>query len=360
MAISVDIDSSGGRDEGMKDDLQTLKLFFRDMVLGVEKGSVSSRAIPYLDVEVRDEDVTMSTLDGTLMIAFSGRLHDLIDEKLANSVVVCLLGRSIGFSALENMIKTFWKPSGEIALIDLDNDYYLVRFAQSENCSKVLMGGPWIIYGCYLTVQPWSRNFSTEGDHPTKIVVWARLSGLPYRYYTKSIFRIIVGTMGKIARIDYNTNEGRRDTNKSNEVVDMSILTPEEKFGPWMQVQPRKNRRGATGKGAIVAVNVNRFDALRIEDECIVATGELATNMDGHTSAQFASGINQNGKGKILVNFGKPIRSKDLSKNKPNATIGNATVSDVVDLMVSSKKKTARTRGSVKLTVGLGDRNTTE
>ncbi|KAL4278157.1 hypothetical protein GQ457_03G033120 [Hibiscus cannabinus] len=166
--------------------------------------------IPELDVEIHEEDVLISVVDGTPSIDFSTRVHDMVDATLANSVIVHLLGRMIGYNALLTRIRSLWTPSGEMALVDLDNGYYLVCFAKADDVNRVLLGGPWLIYGNYLTVQPWSRNFSTEKEHPDHIVVWARLSGLPYRYYTKSMFRFIANAIGKIIKIDYNTKEGKR------------------------------------------------------------------------------------------------------------------------------------------------------
>ncbi|KAL4340929.1 hypothetical protein GQ457_08G016820 [Hibiscus cannabinus] len=159
-----------------------------------------------LDVEVLEEDVLVDN-DGLMpKISFSKKVHCSIDQKLTNSVVIRLLGRTIGYRTLLNIIELLWKPRGEIRLIDLDNDYYLVRFALAEDCEKVLTGGPWVIYGSYVTVQPWIRNFSTSADHPSRIMVWVRLPRLPYRYYTKSLFRHIVGILGNVVRIDYNTD----------------------------------------------------------------------------------------------------------------------------------------------------------
>ncbi|KAL4388116.1 hypothetical protein GQ457_09G010660 [Hibiscus cannabinus] len=88
-----------------------------------------------------------------------------------------------------------------------DNEYYLVRFADKDDSHNVLAGRPWMIYGSYLTVQPWNRFFSTKEDHPSQIMVWVKLPRLPYRYYTKRLFRHIAATIGKVVRIDYNTKE---------------------------------------------------------------------------------------------------------------------------------------------------------
>ncbi|KAL4382918.1 hypothetical protein GQ457_15G016510 [Hibiscus cannabinus] len=276
---------------------------FRDMVIGYSNDTVLAKDIHDLDVEIQEDDVVMSSTDGIPTIDFFERVHALIDSKLVNSVIVRLLGRSIGYAALLSRIKTLWNLRGEVALIDLDNDYFLVRFAESEDCSQVLTGGPWLIYGCYLTVQPWSRDFSTLLDHLEKIVVWVCLPGLPYRYYTKSMFRYIAGTVGEIVQIDYNTEEGKRgrfsrlanvvnlkkplvssiiidgqrqgieyegfptifyscgkyghimetckpfnEQNHHEDIIDMTIVESTEKFGPWMQAPTRRSRKNVNNR----------------------------------------------------------------------------------------------------------------
>ncbi|KAL4384688.1 hypothetical protein GQ457_15G003010 [Hibiscus cannabinus] len=196
--------AAGGGDSNL-----VLKPSFRDMVAGrLWEGLVTSQ-ISELDVDMEEGDVQITSVNGTPKVCFSERVHSLVDDKLAKSIIVRLLGRSIGYTALLNRVRTMWNPSGELAMIDLDNGYFLICFALESDMSKVLTGGPWVIYGHYLTVQPWSRSFSTAKDHPDQIVVWVRLSGLPYRYYTKSMFRCIAGVIGKIVKIDYNTTEGK-------------------------------------------------------------------------------------------------------------------------------------------------------
>ncbi|KAE8725664.1 hypothetical protein F3Y22_tig00008262pilonHSYRG00025 [Hibiscus syriacus] len=104
----------------------------------------------------------------------------------------------------------FWNDDGDLILIDLDNEYFLVRFANEDDFHHVLAGGPWVIYESYPTVQHWSRDFSTALDHHSRIMIWVRLPGLPYRYYTGSLLCLIAGTIGEVVRIDYNTPDGKR------------------------------------------------------------------------------------------------------------------------------------------------------
>ncbi|KAH1121999.1 hypothetical protein J1N35_005159 [Gossypium stocksii] len=71
-----------------------------------------------------------------------------------------------------------------LQLMDLENDYYLVRFHDEVDYNKVLMGDPWVIFGQYLTVRLWSPAFSTSENEVDIQVVWIRLLGLPGSYYS--------------------------------------------------------------------------------------------------------------------------------------------------------------------------------
>ncbi|XP_039014632.1 uncharacterized protein LOC120144689 [Hibiscus syriacus] len=129
---------------------------------------------------------------------------------MKNVIIVRLLGRMIGYKALLNRINAVWKPVGEVHLTDLDNNYFLVKFADERDYIKVLTEGPWTIYESYLTVQPWSRNFSTVEKYSYQVIIWIRLPGLPYRYYTKALFRLIATMVGDVVKIDYNIQVGER------------------------------------------------------------------------------------------------------------------------------------------------------
>ncbi|GMI93089.1 hypothetical protein HRI_002978200 [Hibiscus trionum] len=149
------------------------------------------------EVVVHDDDVTFKEGGSYPVIRFSERVHDLIDRSMGRALIVHLLGRTISYRVLWNRLQSLWKLVGRFQLVDLENDYFLVKLEQEEDYLRILTTGPWTIFGSYLTVQPWSREFSTDKAHPSHVVVWVRLSGLPIRYYTKSLFRRITDIIGK-------------------------------------------------------------------------------------------------------------------------------------------------------------------
>ncbi|KAL4277875.1 hypothetical protein GQ457_03G022350 [Hibiscus cannabinus] len=161
-------------------------------------------------VVVLDEDCVVNREGQFPTIKFSERVHDQIDSTMRNVIIVHLLGRNIGYQSLLNRIHALWKPSREVQLVDLENNYFLVRVEDPRDYERILTEGPWTIYGIYLTMQPWSRTFSTSEKHPSRVVVWVRLPGLPYRYYSKALFRRIAAIVGEVVRVDYNTQAGER------------------------------------------------------------------------------------------------------------------------------------------------------
>ncbi|MBA0650200.1 hypothetical protein Goklo_017649, partial [Gossypium klotzschianum] len=70
--------------------------------------------------------------------------------------------------------------------MDLENDYYLVKFKGEVDYVKALKEGPWDVYGI-----------------PQEIIVWIRLLRLLELVYKKSILTIIRNTVGWVVKIYY-------------------------------------------------------------------------------------------------------------------------------------------------------------
>jgi hypothetical protein len=118
---------------------------------------------------------------------------------------VKLLGRRIGYKALETRLKQMWVKKGIINIIDLSNDYYLVTFSHETDHVAALTNGPWFIYDHYLTVKEWCPNFHPQSDTIRKVAVWVRISGLPIEYYDSKVLRHIGNKIGSTIKVDKNT-----------------------------------------------------------------------------------------------------------------------------------------------------------
>ncbi|KAE8659528.1 hypothetical protein F3Y22_tig00116962pilonHSYRG00593 [Hibiscus syriacus] len=108
------------------------------MVIGSSKFRVTSCSM------LEEDEIVLNECDYIIeknveypLIRFSECIHSLIDKNMQKSVIVCLLGRAIGFKALESRIQTLWKPQGRFQLMDLENNYFIIRLECEEDYVKV-------------------------------------------------------------------------------------------------------------------------------------------------------------------------------------------------------------------------------
>lgn len=116
-----------------------------------------------------------------------------------------LLGRKIGYKALETRLKQLWVRHGIINVIDLGNDYFLVDFSSSDDLNHALTEGPWLIYDHYLIVRKWCPNFHPESESIKNVAVWISFSGLPIEYYDSQVLEFIGNRIGRTLKVDKNT-----------------------------------------------------------------------------------------------------------------------------------------------------------
>ncbi|KAL4378813.1 hypothetical protein GQ457_02G021760 [Hibiscus cannabinus] len=58
-------------------------------------------------------------------------------------------------------------------------------------------------------VEPWSVDFSPLQEHPSRIMVWVRLPGLPITWYKRNLIVVIGERIGQVVKIGYQTDYGR-------------------------------------------------------------------------------------------------------------------------------------------------------
>lgn len=137
------------------------------------------------EIALLEDDVHIAMDSSYPQVKFSRRVYSSIDENNKQTLIMRMLGRSIGYRALVNRIESFWGLTSEYKIVDLDNNYFLIKLASQNNYDRILIGGPWIVYGHYMMVQPWTRKFSMEEtsnkDHCLDKVVGSPLSLLHQR-----------------------------------------------------------------------------------------------------------------------------------------------------------------------------------
>ncbi|KAL4298012.1 hypothetical protein GQ457_12G025440 [Hibiscus cannabinus] len=192
--------------------LPLLRFIYLDKVTGSHDMDAEEDLLPLDDddIDLLEDDVQFGEIDGIPSVQFSDRVQGLALKSLDLTLVVKVLGRRVGYNTLHNRIFNIWKPSHSLKLIDIDNDYFLVKFAARSDYLKVLTDGPWTIFGHYLTVEPWSVDFSTSQSYPSRIIAWIRLLGLPITCYKRSLLESIGSCIGSVVKIDFHSDNGSR------------------------------------------------------------------------------------------------------------------------------------------------------
>lgn len=101
------------------------------------------------------------------------------------SLVVHLLGKRVSIKILESRLRSFWVKDGDIHIIDLPQDYFLVQFSAETNYLHALFEGPWLVANHYLIVQRWRSFFMRSVKTVRKIAAWVRIPELPIELYNE-------------------------------------------------------------------------------------------------------------------------------------------------------------------------------
>ncbi|XP_061349017.1 uncharacterized protein LOC133294382 [Gastrolobium bilobum] len=160
-----------------------------------------------LDVHGMEEDVQSNDQDDPFCptYRFSKELYKESCRPWKQAVIIKLLGKKVGVKFLLNRLLKMWNLSGTHEFIDMENDYFLFRFADLNDYNFVLEEGPWIVADHYVSVQRWRPLFDPYEDNLKKLAVWIRIPGLPMEFYTSQHLRNIGDLFGKTLKIDRNS-----------------------------------------------------------------------------------------------------------------------------------------------------------
>ncbi|XP_057444295.1 uncharacterized protein LOC130736485 [Lotus japonicus] len=121
------------------------------------------------------------------------------------SLVIKLLGKKIGFKWMNQRIHQLWAREGDMKVMDLADDYFLVRFGSEKDYVHALFEGPWMIADHYLLVQRWRPMFKAEDSEVKKIAVWIQLPKLPVELYKEKFLWRLGSLLGTMLKIDTHT-----------------------------------------------------------------------------------------------------------------------------------------------------------
>ncbi|MBA0549938.1 hypothetical protein Golob_020931 [Gossypium lobatum] len=258
----MSIEDSGGFRSS--EDRATKKVRFKgtDGEEGVDM-IVDMSSEPMLSWKDRLRDVMRSTVNGVLSIMFSNRVQRIL-------------------------------PSMPFKLIDVEHGYFSVKFQSNDDSEKELTQEPCVVFGQYLTVQPWMPDFNPLQLFPNVVMTWIRLPGLLGFLYKRKILEEIGGFIGRVVKLDYNRNSRNGhmkalcphsvenlDHPREKEVVSVGNIEgkEEEAFGPWMVVNQKSCVNGVSGQNKRIGETDMAKHGPRLEG--VVATSSLGGSSVG-------------------------------------------------------------------------------
>ncbi|KAI9074226.1 hypothetical protein K1719_043791 [Acacia pycnantha] len=203
---------------------------YRNKLLNLNQGGQTPRPQP--EIELSETDFLIGKEGDIPAISFSDAIRATLSKGMERTLIIKLLGRSITFYELRARTQALWQLKGSFQLVNMEGSYFFATFDVEEDYVKALTGGPWMIFGAYLTVQPWSLDFDAKSSPISKVVAWVRIPGLSFRYYHKSTLRAIGSLLGDVVKIDYMTEtRGRGKYARLAILMNlMQPLTPEGKM----------------------------------------------------------------------------------------------------------------------------------
>ncbi|KAJ1407541.1 hypothetical protein SESBI_24226 [Sesbania bispinosa] len=157
---------------------------YRDVCLGLDSGpgSLNEDGFSGSDTELEgSEDLDsdeefLRKLDPLCPIVKLSRMEKkCICIPWKRAIIVNLLGKKIGLRMLQTRLPKLWQTMSNMEIIDMENDYFLVRFSNLDDLKHVVE------------------------------------NGLPVEYYDSTVLKRIGNSLGHTIKIDSNTLRQRSD-----------------------------------------------------------------------------------------------------------------------------------------------------
>ncbi|KAJ4830601.1 hypothetical protein Tsubulata_040121, partial [Turnera subulata] len=162
------------------------------------------------DFEEQPDDITAFHTPEGPVVKLSERYRSMLHKRWANTLIVKLWGRRIGFKALCNKLPNLWKLRENVRVVDLANNFYFLRFSNREDYMHALTDGPWIVFDHCLTVEPWIPQFDPANHKIKSVVAWVQIPKLSCEYYDRRLLHTVCNMIGRLVRIDQNMQEAIR------------------------------------------------------------------------------------------------------------------------------------------------------
>ena len=167
-----------------------------------------------IEQQIQLDDTQPGVDDGQTDDTWEIRLTPELKNQLAGpwkiSVILKLIGRPLGYQALQTRLADIWRPTGTTHLIDLGYGFFIMHFDVLKDYHHALMDGPWFVGDQYLHVQTQETDFHPQIAKISTTAVWICLEQLPIEYYHPEFLKHVRKKLGKLLKFDAITSAAIR------------------------------------------------------------------------------------------------------------------------------------------------------
>ncbi|OMO79365.1 hypothetical protein CCACVL1_13717 [Corchorus capsularis] len=186
---------------------------FKDALL---QEGIYSKSLEYINCSgpVFLEDLVAANevepINDDLSLTLSTEDRNRIRDWWSLSLIVKVFGKKVGYRFLASKLKDLWEIQKQPLIVDLGNEFFMLKFHSAEDLNFVIKEGPWFIAGHFLTMRKWEPNFRPSAASFSSVAVWVRLLELPVELFEEAILKKIGSKIGLPLKIDSHTLTGER------------------------------------------------------------------------------------------------------------------------------------------------------
>ncbi|KAM1032357.1 hypothetical protein ACFX2C_036031 [Malus domestica] len=185
------------------------KMDFKAKLMGLVDANPRMEGIPGEETDqfkIGDGDFEIYEEPRGPCIKFTDPVKSRLLRPWRNAIIIKIMGKSHTHNFVLGRLQQRWSMlQGRFSLIDLENNFFIVKFALESDMKNILCGGPWIIAGLYVVMQKWRAGFDPHSESINRMAVWVRIVGLHIEWFNPEAMKRIGDLIGTTLRVDAHT-----------------------------------------------------------------------------------------------------------------------------------------------------------
>ncbi|KAM2304045.1 hypothetical protein ACFXTH_023791 [Malus domestica] len=185
------------------------KMDFKAKLMGLVDANPQMEGIPGEETDqfkIGDGDFEIYEEPRGPCIKFTDPVKSRLLRPWRKAIIIKIMGKSHTHNFVLGRLQQRWSMlQGRFSLIDLENNFFIVKFALESDMKNILCGRPWIIAGQYLVMQKWRAGFDPHSESINRMAVWVRIVGLHIEWFNPEAMKRIGDLIGTTLRVDAHT-----------------------------------------------------------------------------------------------------------------------------------------------------------